>query len=246
MGALAHYLEAEGVSTTQISLIREHTEFIRPPRALWVPFELGRPLGAPDNPELQRRILISALELLEASAGPVLADFPDEKLEAVTEGVQEHEGWACPVSFAPVPGEETDIEKMVSAFRREVTELRSWYDIGLQRRGRTAVGNFDAPSASELFIGYLLGQTPHDVPDMSLPFPVALRLASQDLKAFYFEAVIAKPGATAPGSGVFNRWFWQETAAGKILKAVKERCLTESDKALRLAGTLLLVPMSQA
>ncbi len=78
MGALAHYLEVEGISTTQISLIREHTEFIRPPRALWVPFELGRPLGAPDNPELQRRILLSALELLEASEGPVLVDFPDE------------------------------------------------------------------------------------------------------------------------------------------------------------------------
>ena len=245
MGGLAHYLEAEGISTTQISLIREHTEFIRPPRALWVPFELGRPLGAPDNPELQRRILLSALELLEAPEGPVLVDFPDEKVESITEGVHEPEGWACPVSFAPALGDETDIEKMVSAFRREVTELRPWYDIGLQRRGRTAVGNFDAPSASELFIGYLLGQTPY-VPDMNLPFPVALRLASQDLKAFYFEAAIARPGSTAPESNVFNRWFWQETAAGKILKAVKERCLGESDKALRLAGTLLLVPMSQA
>ena len=245
MGGLAHYLEAEGIPTTQISLIREHTEFIRPPRALWVPFELGRPLGAPDNPELQRRILLSALELLEAPAGPVLVDFPDEKIESVTDGLHEPEGWACPVSFALVPGDETDIEKMVSAFRREVTELRPWYDIGLERRGRTAVGNFDAISASELFIGYLLGRT-LPASDTNLPFPVALRLASQDLKAFYFEAVIARPGATAPGSNAFNRWFWQETAVGKILKAVKERCLGESDKALRLAGTLLLVPMSQA
>ena len=245
MGGLAHYLEAEGISTTQISLIREHTEFIRPPRALWVPFELGRPLGAPDNPELQRRILLSALKLLEAPEGPVLVDFPDEKVETITEGVQESEVWACPVSFVPVPSDETDIEKMVSVFRREVTELRPWYDIGLQRRGRTAVGNFDALSASELFIGYLIGRTP-PVPDMNLPFPVALRLASQDLKAFYFEAAIARPGSTVPESNAFNRWFWQETAAGKILKAVKERCLNESDKALRLAGTLLLVPMSQA
>ncbi len=245
MGGLAHYLEAEGIPTTQISLIREHTEFIRPPRALWVPFELGRPLGAPDHPDLQRRILLSALELLEASGGPVLEDFPDEKVEPVTEGAQESEGWACPISFAPVPDGETDIEITISAFRREVAEMRSWYDIGLERRGRTAVGNFDATSASELFIGYLLGQTP-PVPDLDLPFPVALRLASQDLNAFYFEAVIAKPGATTPESDAFNRWFWQETAGGKILKAVKEQCLGESDRALRLAGTLLLVPMSQA
>ena len=245
MGGLAHYLEAEGIPTTQISLIREHTEFIRPPRALWVPFELGRPLGAPDHPDLQRRVLLSALELLEASEGPVLEDFPDEKVEPATEGAQETEGWACSVNFATVPGDETDMEKTVTAFRQEVAELRSWYDIGLERRGRTAVGNFDAASASELFIGYLLGQTP-PVPDLDLPFPVALRLASQDLNAFYFEAVIAKPGAATPVSDAFNRWFWQETAAGKILKAVNERCLGESDRGLRLAGTLLLVPMSQA
>ena len=245
MGGLAHYLEAAGIPTTQISLIREHTEFIRPPRALWVPFELGRPLGVPHNPELQRRILLSALELLEAPEGPVLVDFPDEEIVSITEGVQEPEGWACPVSFASVSGDETDIEKTISAFRREVTELRPWFDIGLGRRGRTAVGNFDALSASELFIGYVLGGAP-PASDTNLPFPVALRLASQDLKAFYFEAVIAKPGATAPGSNAFNQWFWQETAAGKILKAVKERCLNEPDKALRLAGTLLLVPMSQA
>jgi hypothetical protein len=246
VGGLAYYLEAEGISTTQISLIREHTEFIRPPRALWVPFELGRPLGAPNNPELQRQILLSALELLEAPEGPVLSDFPDEKNEFVTEDNHEPELWACPVSFAPVSGQETDIEKTISAFRREVTELRPWYDIGLQSRDRTAVGNFDSASASELFIGYLEGRTPLVFPDGNFAFPVALRLASQDLKSFYFEAAISRPGATVPGSTEFNRWFWQETAAGKILKAVKERCLGESDKALRLAGTLLLVPMSQA
>jgi len=245
VGALSHYLEAEGIATTQISLIREHTEFIRPPRALWVPFELGRPLGAPDDPEFQRRILLSALELLEAPAGPVLLDFPDEQIDSIIEVTHESEGWACPVNFASAPGDETDIEKTISAFRREVTELRPWYDMGLQRRGRTAVGNIDDPSASELFIGYVLGRKP-DGPDIHLPFPVALRLAAQDLKAFYFEAAIARPGTSVPESHVFNRWFWQETAAGKILKAVKERCLCESDKALRLAGTLLLVPMSQA
>jgi hypothetical protein len=40
----------------QISLVREHTEKINPPRALWVPFELGRPVGPPDEPAFQRRV----------------------------------------------------------------------------------------------------------------------------------------------------------------------------------------------
>ena len=63
MGGLGHFLEDEGVPTVQISLIREHTEIIKPPRALWVPFMLGRPLGVPDDGEFQKRVLRSALAL---------------------------------------------------------------------------------------------------------------------------------------------------------------------------------------
>ena len=62
MGGLAHYLEDEGVATTQISLIREHSEAMKPPRALWVPFELGRPLGAPSDAAFQRRVQRRAID----------------------------------------------------------------------------------------------------------------------------------------------------------------------------------------
>ena len=61
MSALAHYFEEEGLATTAIALVRHHAERIRPPRALWVPFELGRPLGAPDEPDFQKRVLRAAL-----------------------------------------------------------------------------------------------------------------------------------------------------------------------------------------
>ena len=66
MGALGHFLEREGIPTTGISLVREHTEVMQPPRALWVTFVLGRPLGAPDDPALQTRVLEAALALLDA------------------------------------------------------------------------------------------------------------------------------------------------------------------------------------
>ncbi len=33
-----------------------------------MPFELGRPLGAPDEPEFQKKVLLAALNLLEESA----------------------------------------------------------------------------------------------------------------------------------------------------------------------------------
>ena len=77
MSALAHYFQEEGLATTAIALVRQHAEKIRPPRALWVPLHLGRPLGAPDEPEFQKRVLRAALALLESADGPaVLEHFP--------------------------------------------------------------------------------------------------------------------------------------------------------------------------
>lgn len=244
MGGLAHYLEAEGIPTTQISLIREHTEIIRPPRALWVPFELGRPLGAPDDSALQRRVFLAALRLLEAFEGPVLADFVDEAPESQSGVNEEPTVWACPVNFSPLLQEETDSEKLRSAFRCEVAEFRSWYDLSLERCDRTAVVNFDPEAASKLLDSYAFGKQP-EIPGADLALSVALRLAAQDLKAFYFEAAIARPGSASPGSTEFNHWFWSETAASRVLKAVKERCVNEEDKALRMTGDMLLVPLGQ-
>ena len=240
MGALAHYLEAAGVPTTQVSLIREHTETIRPPRALWVPFELGRPLGAPENTGIQHRVLMMALDLLEASEGPVLLDFPEE----IAESVDKPEVWACPVSFASALKEETDLEKLISEFKREVATLRPWYDLWLEKHGYSAVGNFDPDASSGLLGRYALGDPP-EIPGMDLPLAVTLRLAAQDLKAFYFEAAISRPGADLPESSEFNRWFWNETAAGRVLKTVKERCADEKDDALRMTGARLLIPLDQ-
>ena len=100
MGALAHFIETRGVATTQISLVREHTVAMTPPRALWVPFELGRPLGVPGDRAFQTRVLKAALALFEADSGPVLLDYAEEvPRRADSDGVIE--GWVCPVRLPP-------------------------------------------------------------------------------------------------------------------------------------------------
>ena len=79
MGALGHYLEEEGIATVGISLIRPQTENTKPPRALWVPFELGRPFGPPSDATFQKRVILAALHLLERERGPVvIEDFPED------------------------------------------------------------------------------------------------------------------------------------------------------------------------
>jgi hypothetical protein len=240
VGALAHYLESEGIPTTQISLIREHTEIIKPPRALWVPFELGRPLGVAGDPAFQQRVLLAALELLEAGQGPLLVDFPEEGYEQTTEEEQSQEGWACPVNFAGRRQQQTVSERLAE----EIRELKPWYDLRRERSGRTAMVNFSPDSAGR-FLGELASGNGPANPLTDLPMAAAIRIAAQDLKAFYFEALTAQPGGAPPTSRTFTRWFWSETTAGEVLFAVKDWCLKQDDKALRMAGDMLLVPLGQ-
>src|SRR5207249_11541174 len=61
-----------------ISMVREHTEKVKPPRALFVPFPFGHAFGRANDVELQHRVLRAAVDLLAEPAGPVLRDFPDD------------------------------------------------------------------------------------------------------------------------------------------------------------------------
>lgn len=244
MGALAHYLEERGIPTTQISLIAEHTQTIRPPRALWVPFQLGRPLGAPDHPEFQRKVALAALNLLEAEQGPVLESFPEEAPDAAQKDEEQSAAWSCPVSFSPPSGEMSEMEGLAASLHREVAELRPWYDLGLERRGRTALVTFEPESTAGLLEEFLTLDEPTSAGEEQPP-AVALRLAAQDLKAFYFEAAISRPGAEIPDSRVFSSWFWKETAAGKALDAIRKKFKDSPDKDLGLTAKMFLVPMPQ-
>ena len=70
MSALGHYLEEEGIATVAIALIRPQAVNTKPPRALWVPFELGRPFGPPSDAAFQKRVLLAALHMLVEGGRP--------------------------------------------------------------------------------------------------------------------------------------------------------------------------------
>ena len=75
VGLVQAALEREGITTVSLSLLREVTALIKPPRALFVPFPMGFPLGEPNNPELQQRVIAAALALFERNDVPLLAEF---------------------------------------------------------------------------------------------------------------------------------------------------------------------------
>ncbi len=137
MGALGHFLEREGIPTTGISLVREHTEKVRPPRALWVTFELGRPMGIPGDAPFQRRVVQAALDLLARTDGPLIADHPEHVAEPA-----DFTGWACPINLAPA---------QIDSLAAEVDRLATWYDRAVAALSRTTVGvsGLDMPAAKE-------------------------------------------------------------------------------------------------
>jgi len=77
VGLIQSIIEREGIATVSISLLREVTQVNKPPRALFVPFPMGFPLGAPNNPELQHQVIAAALALLERDDVPVLEEFKE-------------------------------------------------------------------------------------------------------------------------------------------------------------------------
>jgi hypothetical protein len=104
---------------------------------------------------------------------------------------------------------------------------------------------FAPEAALKFFSSVARGESPH-IPQTVASPAVALRLAAQDLKAFYFEAVTALPGFVLPQASEFNRWFWQESAAASVLKLVKTVCSTVEDQELREAAERFLIPLDQA
>jgi hypothetical protein len=239
VGALAHFLEDEGLPTVQISLIREHTEKIKPPRALWVPFELGRPLGVPGNAAFQTEVLRSTLALLEAPSGPVLADFPKDAPTAADAPVV----LACPVNFPAPVKDLTDTERLQQTFQNEIAELRSWYDLAVAQRGRTtATVSGLSPEAMGTFISDFLTDNIPDSPRDDLSALDVLKLAVEDLKAYYYEAVSAQPGQQNTASTALTDWFWHQTAAGKVMFTLQDRNKHRDESSWQIFSKLLLIP----
>lgn len=70
MGLAARAIEAQGIPTVALSIVREITEKTPPPRALYLRFPFGHALGEVDKPEQHHRVLARALALLFAAQTP--------------------------------------------------------------------------------------------------------------------------------------------------------------------------------
>ena len=198
---------------------------MQPPRALWVPFPLGRPLGKPGDAVFQLDVIRAALDLLDRSEGPVLEDYPHDAPSIDVESVA-----ACPVSFAQDAGDDGSWRSQLS---QEFSQLKPWYELSCRRRGgRTLVGIVDqSPEQNIQTLADFLdeGVRPKDITWM--------KRAVEDIKAYYMEAMTAQPGEY--DSQALQAEFWQETSFGAAVLALFDQFQNSDDDRIKLIARML-------
>ena len=217
---LARVFEEAGLPTTAIVLIKEHAQRVKPPRALFVPFPFGFALGNPDDPPFQHKVLAAALDLFGARSVPVLAEFPDDA--------------DAPVRLLQATAAQAEAVSTDGDAAGEITALRGYYErwVG-DHDGRTAVGLCGVPQRRfrglvRFLEGYAGGgDAAYDDRPADMPLPRFLRVASDDLKAFYMEARMCQ--RQDHHNNDLQRWFWSETAAGRLLARVAERLVADGE-----------------
>jgi D-proline reductase (dithiol) PrdB len=76
VGLIARAIERVGIPTVSISLARDLTAAVGAPRAVFVKWPLGHPLGEPHAPLQQRTMIFRALHLLVNADVPGVIDEP--------------------------------------------------------------------------------------------------------------------------------------------------------------------------
>ena len=235
MSGLAHFFEAEGFATVLVGFVREHIEMVRPPRALWLDFPMGRPLGKPNDPEFQLKVIRAAFDLFDAPSGPVLKDFPD--VIPVRDGRM---GYALPPEMVMTTDDIGDIDPLLAEVQAEIEALRPAYEAAVAARGRTTVG------ASELAVtgmaphiaAFVRGEKPKSPRKGLSPIP-ALKLVIEDLQAYYTEARTHRDAVD--DFELLGKWFWEESKAGKLILWLEAVSLASDDSVLRQIVDMSLV-----
>ncbi len=220
--------------------MRLHIEKVPPPRGLWTPFQLGRPLGKPGDKTFQRRVILQALRLFERTDGPViLEDFPDDP-----PGWCDVPAWQPPFSLSRLSTPSKAANWLV-ALSAEITQVAPHWALARQRFGRTTVGvgisELNPEAWPQFLAAFLEAKLLARPPPRHFAPALALRFTIDDLKAYYSEAVQSDGGA--PASRQVDAWFWRETLAGQFVQALRVVALGSDNNALKTVGGRFFVPV---
>ncbi len=229
------------MATVCISLVRAQTEKVRPPRALWVPYALGRPLGSANDPEFQTEVIRAALAMIHSATEPTIEDYP---VEAPDEAGPEQ--WACPLNIALPEGDDSLTARLLA----EVSGLRPWSAETRRVRGRTLFGASGASVDQVDDVARALAAIAEDGSVMERPSseiawtveqPLLTRHLADDLRTYYHEAIASQPGPGAPNHDALNDWIFGGTVLGETFQMIADH-LTDLGTPQSLLVRGLLIP----
>jgi D-proline reductase (dithiol) PrdB len=77
VGLLAREIEACGVTTVALALVRELAEIVKAPRMLYLHWPFGHALGEPDKRDQQYTVLHDAISMVRCAPRPgLIVDLP--------------------------------------------------------------------------------------------------------------------------------------------------------------------------
>lgn len=218
-----------------VGFVREHIEAYQPPRALWLNFPMGRPLGKPNHPEYQKHILRSAFGLFEKASGPVLENFPD--VIPVQNGRM---GYAIPPDYLFSKSDVGDIDALLVEVQEEVAALRPAYEAAVSERARTTVGasDLDIEMLAPHIAAFIKGEKPGSPRRGLSPIP-GLKLVIEDLQAYYTETRTHRD--SVDDIELLGEWFWMRCKAGRMIMWLEAVALESDDRVLRQVVDMSLV-----
>ncbi len=214
MSTLAHVFEQAGLATVALGSQRLQIENTAPPRGLWCDFPLGRPLGRPQDPAFQHRVIRAAFDLLDADQ-PVFEIF-DESI--VDDGT-------ATVSCVLPPSANPDDHPAVA----EAKGIRPAYERAVARFGDRigpgrVVATDDIADAVAAFARVADGTPWKEAGLPGIPARVA-----QDIRGYYETAALALADHT-PEAWATTRWYHHETEAGRTVLAARAAMRDSGEK----------------
>ena len=77
MGLIQREIEKVGIATIGISIVREYSEKVKPPRTVFLRWPFGHPVGEPGNIKQQRAVVLESFRALYQIKEPgSIVDLP--------------------------------------------------------------------------------------------------------------------------------------------------------------------------
>ena len=214
--------------TISLSLVREHTEKVKPPRAVYVPFPLGLPVGHPGNVPEQQAVLDLAFSMLDTPSGPVLFEYRDDR--------------AAQEAGSPLQASDVDVSAAAreADLATEVTLMRRYWEQRFAVTGRSGVGlSGIPPQRFRGIVRFLEAFVEDPSADMSerpaqVPVLAFIRDCVEDLRVMYAEARMQ----THPreSSADRQRWILSDTALGVFMRRLRDALEASDDPKVKAAG----------